>query len=41
MAGFSAPPDNSIKFTQLERQRLKRLSYERHDATVPEQLNAA
>ena len=32
---------NGIRFTQLERQRLKRLRYEGTDATVPEEVNAA
>ena len=32
---------NGIKFTQLERQHLKRLRYEGRDATVPEEVNAA
>jgi transposase-like protein len=30
-----------IKFTQLERQRLRRLRYEGHDATTPEEATAA
>jgi transposase-like protein len=32
---------NGIKFTQLERQRLRRLRYEGHDATTPEEVTAA
>jgi putative transposase len=32
---------NGIRFTQLERQRLKRLRYEGHEETVPEEVNAA
>ena len=32
---------NGIKFTQLERQHLKRLSYEGHDEPVPEEVTAA
>jgi putative transposase len=32
---------NGINFTQLERQRLKRLSYERHEQAIPEEVNAA
>jgi putative transposase len=32
---------NGIKFTQLERQHLKRLSYEGHDDAVPEEVTAA
>jgi transposase-like protein len=32
---------NGIKFTQLERQRLRRLRYEGHDETVPEEVTAA
>jgi hypothetical protein len=33
---------NGIRFTQLERQHLKRLRYEGHEsATVPEEVNAA
>ena len=32
---------NGIRFTQLERQHLKRLRYEGHDATVAEEVNAA
>jgi transposase-like protein len=32
---------NGIKFTQLERQQLKRLRYEGHEPTVPEEVNAA
>ncbi|MBA3264735.1 MAG: hypothetical protein H0T69_20150 [Thermoleophilaceae bacterium] len=32
---------NGIKFTQLERQRLKRLRDEGHDQALPEEVNAA
>ena len=32
---------NGIKFTQLERQQLKRSRYEGHQPTVPEEVNAA
>jgi transposase-like protein len=32
---------NGIKFTQLERQHLKRISYEDHDEAVPEEMSAA
>jgi hypothetical protein len=32
---------NGIKFTQLERQRPRRLRYEGHDATTPEEVSAA
>ena len=32
---------NGIKFTQLERQRLKRVRYEGHEQAIPEQVNAA
>jgi putative transposase len=32
---------NGIRFTQLERQRLKRLRYEGHEEAVPEEVNAA
>src|ERR671931_1004512 len=32
---------NGIRFTQLERQRLKRLRYEGHEQTAPEEVNAA
>jgi putative transposase len=32
---------NGIRFTQLERQRLKRLRYEGHEQAVPEEVNAA
>jgi putative transposase len=32
---------NGIKFTQLERQHLKRVSYEGHEQTVPEEVTAA
>ena len=32
---------NGIKFTQLERQRLKRLRYEDHEEAVPKEVNAA
>jgi hypothetical protein len=32
---------NGLRFTQLERQHLKRLRYEGRDATVPEEVNAA
>jgi putative transposase len=32
---------NGINFTQLERQRLKRLRYEGHEPTAPEEVNAA
>jgi putative transposase len=32
---------NGIKFTQLERQHLKRISYEGHDQAVPEEVTAA
>ena len=32
---------NGIKFTQLERQRLKQLRYEGHEQTIPEEVSAA
>jgi putative transposase len=32
---------NGIKFTQLERQHLKRMRYEGHDQTTPEEVSAA
>src|SRR4051812_3427216 len=32
---------NGIKFTQLERQHLKRARYDRHDETTPEEVTAA
>jgi len=32
---------NGIKFTQLERQQLKRIRYEGHDQAIPEEVNAA
>jgi putative transposase len=32
---------NGIKFTQIERQHLKRLSYEGHEHTIPEEVTAA
>jgi putative transposase len=32
---------NGIKFTQLERQRLKRTRYEGHDQALPEEVTAA
>jgi putative transposase len=32
---------NDIKFTQLERQQLKRIRYEGHDQTTPEEVTAA
>jgi putative transposase len=32
---------NGIRFTQLERQRLKRLRYEGHEEAAPEEVNAA
>jgi len=32
---------NGIKFTQLERQHLKRIGYERHHETTPEEVTAA
>jgi putative transposase len=32
---------NGIKFTQLERQHLKRLRYEGHDEAIPEEVSAA
>src|SRR3954466_11100392 len=32
---------NGIKFTQLERQHLKRMRYEGHDQTTPEEVTAA
>jgi putative transposase len=32
---------NGIRFTQLERQHLKRLRYEDHEQAVPEEVNAA
>jgi putative transposase len=32
---------NGIKFTQLERQQLKRMRYEGHDPTTPEEVSAA
>ena len=32
---------NGIKFTQLERQHLKRLNYETHEQAIPEEVTAA
>jgi putative transposase len=32
---------NGVRFTQLERQRLRRLRYEGHDQTTPEEVSAA
>jgi hypothetical protein len=32
---------NGIKFTQLERQQLKRIRYEGHEQAVPEEVTAA
>jgi putative transposase len=32
---------NGIKFTQLERQRLKRIGYEGHEQAIPAEVNAA
>ena len=32
---------NGIRFTQLERQQLRRMRYERHDQAVPEEVTAA
>ena len=32
---------NGIKFTQLERQHLKRTRYEGHDQALPEEVTAA
>jgi hypothetical protein len=32
---------NGIRFTQLERQRLKQLRYQGHAPTLPEAVNAA
>ena len=32
---------NGIKFTQLERQRLKRMRYEGNEQTIPEEVSAA
>jgi putative transposase len=32
---------NGIKFTQLERQHLKRMRYEGHEQTTPEEVTAA
>jgi hypothetical protein len=32
---------NGIKFTQLERQRLKRIRYEGHEPTTPQEATAA
>ena len=32
---------NGIKFTQLERQRLKQMRYEGHEQTIPEEVTAA
>jgi putative transposase len=32
---------NGIKFTQLERQQLKRIRYEGHDDTTPQEVTAA
>jgi transposase-like protein len=32
---------NGIKFTQLERQRLKQMRYEGHEPTIPEEVSAA
>ena len=32
---------NGIKFTQLERQRLKRMRYEGNEEAIPEEVSAA
>jgi hypothetical protein len=32
---------NGIKFTQLERQHLKRIRHDGHDETTPEEVTAA
>jgi hypothetical protein len=32
---------NGIKFTQPERQHLRRMRYEAHDQTTPEEVTAA
>jgi hypothetical protein len=32
---------NGIRFTQLDRQRLKRMRYEGHDHSSPEEVTAA
>jgi putative transposase len=32
---------NGVRFTQLERQRLKRIRYEGNEPTTPEEVNAA
>jgi hypothetical protein len=32
---------NGIKFTQLERQRFKRMRYEGNEQTIPEEVSAA
>ena len=32
---------NGIKFTQLERQRLKRMRYDRSESAIPAEANAA
>ena len=32
---------NGISFNHLDRQRLKRTSYERHEQPTPEEVNAA
>jgi hypothetical protein len=36
-----AKPLNGIRFTELERQRLKRLRYEGHEPATAEEVNAA
>ena len=38
---YIAHATNGIKFTQLERQQLKRMRYEGHDDTTPEEVTAA
>ena len=32
---------NGIRFTQLERQRFRRIRYEGHEQTIPEEVSAA
>jgi transposase-like protein len=38
---YIAHATNGIKFTQLERQQLKRMRYEGHDETTPKEVTAA
>jgi hypothetical protein len=41
LAGSGVAPTNGISFNQLDRQRLKRMSYEGHEQPTPEEVSTA